>query len=63
MLTAVAVCFHEHIPEHPAALADMPNGWSRDDVVTMKSTFSYKVGADGFARVLAAFDDSDTSSS
>jgi hypothetical protein len=52
----VHVCFFEHIPESPAALADMARWFSRADVLLMKDTFSYMVGEEGFNRILQAYD-------
>ncbi len=57
--TCVHVCFFEHIPESPEALADMPRWFSRADVLLMKDTFSYMVGEEGFKRILLAYDDSE----
>jgi hypothetical protein len=55
LLTCVAVSFYEHIPESPAALADMPRWFTLDDVRTMKETFSYMVGEDGFQKILDVY--------
>jgi hypothetical protein len=52
--SCVCVCFYEHIPEIPEALADMPRWFSRSDVILMKETFSYMVGEEGFQRILLA---------
>lgn len=57
--TAVAVCFYEHIPESPEALADMPLWFTLADVQLMKETFSYMVGEEGFQRILLAYQNFD----
>ena len=54
--TCVCTCFYEHIPESPEALEDMPRWFSRSDVLTMKETFSYMVGDDGFQRILLTYE-------
>lgn len=54
--TCVHVCFFEHIPELPAALADMPRWFSREDVILLKETFSYMVGEEGYKRILQVYD-------
>jgi hypothetical protein len=54
--TCVTVCFYEHIPESPEALADMPRWFKRQNVLEMREVFSYMVGEEGFRRVLEAFD-------
>jgi hypothetical protein len=56
LLTCVALCFYEHIPESPEALKDMPRWLKRQDVLEMREIFSYHGGDEGFARVLEAFD-------
>ena len=53
--TCVAVCFYEHIPESPEALADMPRWFKLSDVHLMKEIFSYMVGEEGFQRILLAY--------
>jgi hypothetical protein len=53
--TCVCVCFYEHIPTCEEAVKDMPRWWSREDVVGMERIFSYLVGDEGYARVLAQF--------
>jgi hypothetical protein len=55
LLTCVAVSFYEHIPDTPAALADMPRWFTLDDVRTMKTTFSYLVGEEGFQKILDVY--------
>jgi hypothetical protein len=32
LLTCVAVCFYEHIPQHSAAREDMPRWWRAEDL-------------------------------
>ncbi|HET9283895.1 MAG TPA: hypothetical protein VFR24_18250 [Candidatus Angelobacter sp.] len=53
--TCVCVCFYEHIPQIPEALADMPHWFSREEVSLMKETFSYMVGEEGFQCILLAY--------
>lgn len=55
LVTCVAVCFYEHIPESPEALEDMPRWFKISDVHLMKATFSYMVGEEGFQRILLAY--------
>ena len=55
LVTCVAVCFFEHIPTHPKALSDMPRWWTLGEVRTMRKTFSYFVGADGFEAILKQY--------
>jgi hypothetical protein len=57
LLTCVSVCFLEHIPETPEALKDMPRWFNREDVLKMKEIFSYMVGEDGYATILARFNE------
>jgi hypothetical protein len=54
--TAVVVCFYEHIPTIPRALADMPNRFTRAQVLGSREAFSHIVGEAGFAKILAAYD-------
>ena len=56
LATCVSVCFFEHIPEVSEAVEDMPRWFSRADVLSMKDVFSYLVGSEGYAKVLARFD-------
>jgi hypothetical protein len=51
----VATHFFENIPAHPRALEDMPKSWTIEDVRVMKEIFSYLVGDEGYAKVLARF--------
>jgi hypothetical protein len=55
LLTCVAVCFYEHIPENPAALSDMPRWFTKEDVIGMREILSYHVGEKGFQEMLRAF--------
>jgi hypothetical protein len=48
LLTCVSVCFLEHIPEHPAARADMPRWFTRERLFGNKEIFSYMIGEQGF---------------
>ena len=54
--TCVCVCICEKIPELPTAVEDMPRWFSRSDVLLMKQTFSYRVGDEGFQRILLAYE-------
>jgi hypothetical protein len=53
--TYIHVCFYEHIPTNAQALDDMPRWWSLDQVIRLKDTFSYIVGAEGYAKLLSRF--------
>jgi hypothetical protein len=55
LLTCVAVCFYEHIPTHPAARADMPRWFKRDEVAQMRATFGYFLSAPEFEELLELF--------
>lgn len=55
LLTCVAVAFYEHIPESPAAVADMPRWFTLEDVGAMKEVLSYHVGFDGYKEILDAY--------
>ena len=55
LLTCVAVCFYEDIPDNPAALADMPRWFTEEEVIDMKEIFSYQIGEKGFQLILNAF--------
>jgi hypothetical protein len=52
--TCVNVCFVEHIPTHQAALEDMPQWFTLEQVQRLEPTLSYHVGPDGFKRILAS---------
>lgn len=53
--TCVSVCFFEHIPEIAGALEDMPRWWPLETVQRMKQLFTYHVGEEGYARILARY--------
>ena len=55
LLTCVCVCFLEHIPEHPAARADMPRWFPLEELLLSRGIFSYMIGVDGFAELEAHF--------
>jgi hypothetical protein len=55
LATCVNTCFVEHIPTNKKALDDMPNWFTLEDVTRMKETFSYHVGPEGYAKVLARY--------
>lgn len=47
LFTCVAVCFYEHIPEHPGAREDMPRWWLAEDLVE-SGVFHYHLTDDEF---------------
>ena len=53
--TRVHVAFYEHIPTHPAAMADMPLWFTRDQVVLMKKTFTHHASEEEYKGMLARF--------
>ena len=55
LLTCVAVCFYEHIPEVEAAVKDLPRWFKLSEILTMREIFSYHTGAQGFERMLEAY--------
>lgn len=55
LVTVVCVCFLEHIPTIPAALRDMPNRFTWDEVETSRYYFSYLVGEKGFEAIRQAY--------
>lgn len=55
LLTCVAVCFYEHIPEVDAAVKGLPRWFKLSDIMTMREIFSYQVGEAGFERMLEAY--------
>lgn len=55
LLTCVAVCFYEHIPEIDAAVKDLPRWLKLSEVMTIREIFSYQAGAEGFERMLEAY--------
>jgi len=48
LLTCVAVCFLEHIPEHPAARWDMPAWFTLEELLASRAIFSYHIGDRAF---------------
>lgn len=44
----VAVCFYEHLPEHPATRDDMPRWISREKFNALAPLFERCLGKDGF---------------
>ncbi|MGN6367763.1 MAG: hypothetical protein ACTHN5_05840 [Phycisphaerae bacterium] len=55
LLTATAVCFIEHIPEHPQARMDMPRWFTLDQIVGMESLFRYRISAEDFSELKQMF--------
>jgi hypothetical protein len=51
LLTCVAVCFYEHIPQHPAAREDMPRWWKVEDVCREPSIFQYHLTDDQYRKL------------
>ena len=51
LTTCVAVCFYEHIPQHPAAREDMPRWWKPEDLAGERSIFSYHLSAEQFTEL------------
>jgi hypothetical protein len=51
-LSAVAVCFYEHIPTHKNARDDMPRWFRSEDVEFARATFSYSLEPDDFEELL-----------
>jgi len=47
LLTCVAVCFYEHIPQHPVAREDMPRWWRAEDL-REPSIFQYHLSDEEF---------------
>ena len=54
LLSCVAVCFYEHIPQHPAAREDMPRWWRAEDLATEPHIMQYHLSDDQF-RELRSF--------
>jgi len=48
LLTCVAVCFYEHIPEHPKARADMPRWWCVEDLAGERNILAYNLSPEEF---------------
>jgi len=55
LLTVVAVCFYEHIPENPEAVKDMPRWLKFEEVTQMKEILSYHVGDEGYRKIVNSF--------
>lgn len=55
LLTCVAVCFYEHIPEIEAAVEDLPRWFDLREIMAMREIFSYQVGEAGFEQILEAY--------
>lgn len=56
LLTCVAVCFYESIPNHKASREDMPRWFSLEEVLAMKETFSYHLNPDEFDLLIKLFE-------
>ena len=54
LLTCVAVCFYEHIPQHPAAREDMPRWWRAEDLAVGPHVMQYHLSDEEF-RELRSF--------
>lgn len=54
LLTCVAVCFYEHIPQHPAAREDMPRWWRVEDLALEPHVLRYHLSDEEF-RELRSF--------
>ncbi len=48
LFTCVAVCFYEHIPEHPAAREDMPRWWRAEDLAHERHVMQRHLSAEEF---------------
>ena len=55
LLTCIAVCFYEHIPQIEPAVKDLPRWFKLSEIITMREIFSYHVGEAGFERMLEAY--------
>ena len=53
--TCVAVCFLEHIPEHPAARGDMPAWFTLEELLASRGIFGYHIGDQAFDELAAYF--------
>jgi hypothetical protein len=51
LLTCVAVCFYEHIPENPSAREDMPRWWRPEDLAGLRSVFQYNLSVEEFSEL------------
>jgi hypothetical protein len=56
LVDSVVLGFFERIPTVPAAVEDMPRWWTRTEILGSKEVLSYRVGEEGFSRILAQFD-------
>lgn len=54
--TCVVTCLYENIPTNKAAREEMPRWFVREEVVAMKSIFSYHLEEGEFEALLALFD-------
>lgn len=52
LLTCVAVCFFEHIPEHPAAREDMPRWWSAEDLAYEQHVMQHRLSEEEFRELV-----------
>lgn len=50
--TCVVVGLYEHIPQLPAARADMPHWFTRQEVLGMRQVFSYHIGESEYERLI-----------
>ncbi|MBK1828735.1 hypothetical protein [Haloferula rosea] len=55
LLTCVAVCFFERLPEIDAAVKDLPRWFKLSEIMAMSETLSYRLGDAGFERLLEAY--------
>lgn len=55
LLTCVSVCFYEHIPTCEAAREDLPNWFSKEDFINMRSVFRYFFNEDEFKKIEEEF--------
>ena len=55
VLTAVAVSFLEHVPQHPGAFKDMPNWFKKSEIIKSKELFSYHIGEEKYNELLKLY--------
>ena len=55
LASCVCVALLEHIPDNPAARAEMPRWFTREEVLTMRDIFSYLIGPAEYDRLLELF--------
>ena len=55
-LTAVLVCFYEHVPEFGPARDDMPRWFTYEEVAQGKSVFAYMIGEEKYRELLKYMD-------